>query len=51
MKIFSDHIHAIRDLILGDDALIYITYVMVIWVAPIPATRCHCSLAIANTLA
>ena len=34
-----------RDLILGDDALLYIAYgyVMLIWAAPIPATRCHCS--------
>ena len=33
-----------RDLILGDDVLLYIAYVMLIWAAPIPATRCHCSL-------
>ena len=36
--------HYIRDLILGDDVLLYIAYVMLIWAAPIPATRCHCSL-------
>ena len=28
-----------RDLILGDDARLYIAYVMLIWAAPIPATR------------
>ena len=28
-----------RDLILGDDALLYIVYVMLIWAALIPATR------------
>ena len=33
-----------RDLVLGDDALLYIAYVMPIWAEPIPATRCHCSL-------
>ena len=27
-----------------DDALLYIAYVMLIWAAPIPADRCHCSL-------
>ena len=27
-----------------DDALLYITYVMLIWAAPIPADRWHCSL-------
>ena len=27
-----------------DDALIYIAYVMLIWAAPIPADRWHCSL-------
>ena len=27
-----------------DDALLYITYVMRIWAAPIPADRWHCSL-------
>ena len=29
----------IRDLIYGDDALLYIAYVMLIWAAPIPADR------------
>ena len=33
-----------RDLILGDDALLYIADVMLIWAAPIPADRWHCSL-------
>ena len=33
-----------RDLLLGDDALLYIAYVILIWAAPIPATRCHYSL-------
>ena len=33
-----------RDLILSDNALLYIADVMLIWAAPIPATRCHCSL-------
>ena len=28
----------------GDDALPYIAYVMLIWAAPIPADRWHCSL-------
>ena len=37
------HIHG-RDLYHRDDALLYIAYVMLIWVAPIPADRCHCSL-------
>ena len=27
-----------------DDALLYIAYVMLIWAAPIPANRWHCSL-------
>ena len=27
-----------------DDALLYIAYVMLIWTAPIPADRWHCSL-------
>ena len=27
-----------------DDALLFITYVMLIWAAPIPADRWHCSL-------
>ena len=27
-----------------DDALLYIPYVMLIWAAPIPADRWHCSL-------
>ena len=27
-----------------DDALLYIAYVMLIWAAPIPAHRWHCSL-------
>ena len=27
-----------------DDALLYIVYVMLIWAAPIPADRWHCSL-------
>ena len=27
-----------------DDALLYIAYVMLIWVAPIPADRWHCRL-------
>ena len=27
-----------------DDALVYIAYVMLIWAAPIPADRWHCSL-------
>ena len=27
-----------------DDALLYIAYVMLIWAAPIPADRWHCSL-------
>ena len=27
-----------------DDALLYITFVMLIWAAPIPADRWHCSL-------
>ena len=27
-----------------DDTLLYITYVMLIWAAPIPADRWHCSL-------
>ena len=27
-----------------DDALLYIAYVMLIWAAPIPADRLHCSL-------
>ena len=26
-----------------DDALLYIAYVMLIWTAPIPADRWHCS--------
>ena len=34
----------VRDLMLGDDALLYIAYVMLIWAAPIPANRWHCSL-------
>ena len=35
-----------RDLLLyhRDDALVYIAYVMLIWAAPIPADRWHCSL-------
>ena len=33
----------IRDLILGDDALLYIAYVMLIWVPLTPATRWSCS--------
>ena len=33
-----------RDLRLGDDALLYIAYVMLIWAAPIPANRWRCSL-------
>ena len=33
-----------RDLILGDDAPLYIADVMLIWAAPIPADRWHCSL-------
>ena len=32
-----------RDLILGDDALLYIAYVMLIWAPVIPATRWSCS--------
>ena len=28
----------------GDDALLYIAYVMLIWAAPIPADMWHCSL-------
>ena len=32
-----------RDLILGDNALLYITYVMLIWAPLIPATRWSCS--------
>ena len=27
-----------------DDALLYIAYIMLIWAAPIPADRWHCSL-------
>ena len=27
-----------------DDALLYIAYVLLIWAAPIPADRWHCSL-------
>ena len=27
-----------------DDALLYVAYVMLIWAAPIPADRWHCSL-------
>ena len=27
-----------------DDAILYIAYVMLIWAAPIPADRWHCSL-------
>ena len=27
-----------------DDALLYMSYVMLIWAAPIPADRWHCSL-------
>ena len=27
-----------------DDALLYIAYVMLIWAAPVPADRWHCSL-------
>ena len=27
-----------------DDSLLYIAYVMLIWAAPIPADRWHCSL-------
>ena len=27
-----------------DDALLYMAYVMLIWAAPIPADRWHCSL-------
>ena len=34
----------IRDLILGDHALLYIAYVMHILAAPIYTTRWHCSL-------
>ena len=33
-----------RDLYHRDDALLYIAYVMLIWAAPIPADRWHCSL-------
>ena len=33
-----------RDLILGDGALLYIAYVMLVWAAPIPADRWNCSL-------
>ena len=33
-----------RDLYQRDDALLYIAYVMLIWAAPIPADRWHCSL-------
>ena len=33
-----------RDLISGDDALLHIAYVMLIWAAPISADRWHCSL-------
>ena len=32
-----------------DHALPYIAYVMLIWAAPIPADRWHCSVAIANS--
>ena len=32
-----------RDLILRDDALLYIAYVMLIWVPLIPATRWNCN--------
>ena len=39
-----------RDPILGEGALLYIAYIMLIWAAPIPADRWHCSLAIAKTL-
>ena len=28
----------------GDGALLYIAYVMLIWAAPVPADRWHCSL-------
>ena len=31
-------------LYLRDDALLYIAYAMLIWAAPIPADRWHCSL-------
>ena len=34
--------HHSRDLILGDDALLYITYEMLIWAPLIPATRWSC---------
>ena len=33
-----------RTLYHRDDALLYIAYVMLIWAAPIPADRWHCSL-------
>ena len=33
-----------------DDALLYIAYVMLIWAAPIPADRWHCSLWLWLTL-
>ena len=40
----TDEQSATRDLILGDDALLYIACVMLTLAAPIPATRWHCSL-------
>ena len=36
--------HHARYLSHRDDALLYIAYVMLIWAAPIPADRWHCSL-------
>ena len=33
-----------RDLLLADDALLYVAYVILILATPIPADRWHCSL-------
>ena len=39
------HVCAIAETLFHrDDALLYIAYVMLIWAAPIPADRWHCSL-------
>ena len=40
----KNSLRLVGDLILGDDALLYIAYVILIWAAPIPADRWHCSL-------
>ena len=49
---YTSHIYVLKlDLLVlpetlyhRDDALLYIAYVMLIWAAPIPADRWHCSL-------